>query len=102
MPRFDRSPRVEEAWLRLDASSSGVRLGAQRLRDGDFVHLLTGNGTSWIGVVFRDDDEGPCFELELADDPTPARLPVRHEAVCRLSAFQRRSSNLPPRIGGRG
>ena len=97
MSRYaDRPPPQDDRWHRLDASGPTPRVGAHRLMDGDFVHLLTGNGKSWIGAVYRDDDTVPGFDLELADDPEPVRLPLRDEAVCRLSSFQRRS-NLPPR-----
>jgi len=91
-------PRESERWHRLDASGPVLRIGGHRLGDGEFVHLLTSNGKSWIGVVFHDDDDdgGPWFGLELADDPEPVRIPARDEAVCRLSSYQRRS-NLPPR-----
>ena len=97
MPRFDRSTSAQdEAWHRVNAYGPTPYVGAHRLMDGDFVHLLTGNGQSWIGVVFRDDDAAPGFDLELADDDRPVRIPLRDETVCRLSAYQRRS-NLPPR-----
>ena len=100
MRRFDAiPPRDAEQWHRLEAHGSSVRVGGHRLGDGDFVHLLTGNGKAWIGVVFHDDDD-PWFALELADDPEPVRIPARDEAVCRLSTFQRRAG-LPPRRSDR-